>query len=992
MPTYTGTTGNDTLSGSVGGDILRGLGGDDTYVVNAAGDRVEEAANAGDDLVLASILDATGTFSLAELPQVERLRHVGTATATTLVGNGLANVIEANASRSARDTLFGGAGNDSLFGHAGGDVLFGGSGNDSLDGGLGADRMSGGSGNDTYIVDTVGDVITEIAGGGTDTVRTRIAFSLEPEWAAEIERVTYIGTTAAALTGNARDNVLISLGAGADTLSGGTGNDVLDGGRGNDRLVGGLGDDTYVVTAGDIVIENADEGRDTLRGTVTSLSAAGLAGTVENLVHTGTAATALRGNALDNVIVGGRGANTISGLDGADVIAGGAGADRILGGAGADRIFGGAIAGLAIGAVRTNDTSRDRLEGGAGDDVYVLSDTLDLVVELANGGTDTILSSVSNGLARYAFVEALVLENGTAAFSATGSTRGDILVGNDRDNAVSGGAGNDVLSGWGLLSGTGAADVLRGGDGNDTLVAVPPGNVAISAVVDMDGGAGNDLYLIGAGLGLGGSDAGGTDAAVIFGRAAGPVLAGVEVIHLFGAGGSRDAAALAALAALRGTLGTVAAFDPAVLGLGLAATGNDLDNLMFGNAAANTLSGGAGDDALLGADGADLLTGGSGTDTLSGGEGNDTFEADTGDVVIELAGEGIDVIRSGTITSLAGFANVEGLIYTGSADLTLDAGVGNFSSDILGGGRGDDTIRGYGGQDRLSGGAGSDLVDGGDGQDTAFGDAGNDTVLGQLGDDVLDGGAGNDSVNGGGNFDTVTGGAGDDILVGDAGQDRLFGGTGNDTLSPGSQDDAVYGGAGDDFIFLDQIDSFPERGDVVFGDDPGGIGADRFVANAVTGQNGLSETFTGSGVFQYLSAATIRDFQPGLDLLGIDRSLVGDGDTVFDGTVEVAGAGGSFAASAEVVFFRANLGLQLFAGGDRFTPIGASDVSSVVGTATSAIAAIETRLFVFDDGEASAVFLFQSSDGNSTVSPDELFLVSVVVGTDRLTLDDLFLA
>ena len=35
-----------------------------------------------------------------------------------------------------------------------------------LDGGAGADTMTGGLGNDTYVVDNVGDVVTEAANAG----------------------------------------------------------------------------------------------------------------------------------------------------------------------------------------------------------------------------------------------------------------------------------------------------------------------------------------------------------------------------------------------------------------------------------------------------------------------------------------------------------------------------------------------------------------------------------------------------------------------------------------------------------------------------------------------------------------------------------------------------------------------------------------------------------------------------------------------------------
>src|SRR5438093_11563391 len=63
---------------------------------------------------------------------------------------------------ASAETLTGGPLNDTLFGLGGNDTLRGLAGNDTLDGGPGADTMIGGAGNDTYVVDNVGDVVTEV--------------------------------------------------------------------------------------------------------------------------------------------------------------------------------------------------------------------------------------------------------------------------------------------------------------------------------------------------------------------------------------------------------------------------------------------------------------------------------------------------------------------------------------------------------------------------------------------------------------------------------------------------------------------------------------------------------------------------------------------------------------------------------------------------------------------------------------------------------------
>ncbi|WP_341922199.1 putative Ig domain-containing protein [Polaromonas sp. YR568] len=244
-----GGEGNDRLDGGAGADQLAGGLGNDTYVVDEAGDGVTELADEGTDTVQ-SLVDYTLGANL------ENMTLTGIA-AISGTGNELNNVITGNA---AGNTLRGLAGNDTLRGGLEADTLEGGEGNDRLDGGAGADQLAGGAGNDVYVVDEAGDVVTELADEGTDTVQSLADYTL----GTNLENLTLTGTAATSgtgnelsnvITGNVAGNTLSGLG-GNDTLRGGLEADTLEGGTGNDRLEGGAGADIYLFARG--------EGQDTL--------------------------------------------------------------------------------------------------------------------------------------------------------------------------------------------------------------------------------------------------------------------------------------------------------------------------------------------------------------------------------------------------------------------------------------------------------------------------------------------------------------------------------------------------------------------------------------------------------------------------------------------------------------------------------------------------------------------------------------------------------
>ena len=115
----------------------------------------------------------------------------------------------------------------------------------------------------------------------------------------------------------------------------------------------------------------------------------------------------------------------------------------------------------------SNPLLRDQLAGGAGNDTYVLS-RADVVVENANGGTDTIRSFIDYRLdANFENLTLLALsltDPRGAGLVGIGNEQDNALVGNQFDNTLSGLGGNDRLTG-----GNGS-DTLDGGAGADTAV------------------------------------------------------------------------------------------------------------------------------------------------------------------------------------------------------------------------------------------------------------------------------------------------------------------------------------------------------------------------------------------------------------------------------------------------------------------------------------------------------------------------------------------
>ncbi|MEZ5736768.1 MAG: Ig-like domain-containing protein [Novosphingobium sp.] len=315
------------------------------------------------------------------------------------------------------------SGPDTLVGDSADNVIYGFDGDDVIDGGLGQDRMWGGRGDDTYLVDRRDDLVFEYADEGFDTVL--VNFETYPSYtlAEAVEAATLTGQTvqvsgnelANILTGNELDNRLYGRN-GDDTLIGHGGNDRLRGDAGNDTMIGGTGDDDYAVdSAGDVIVEEADEGEDLVYSGI-SLT---LPANVEHLeLSSGDEPLSGTGNGLDNRITGNSGANVLSGGGGNDTLEGRGGDDALNGGEGHDvAVFSGNRGDYLItqenGSVRVTDQRMDHGDGedtATGIELFRFADGL--VAETTSAADDE--AAAAAGLA--AVID--VLANDIRAFDA----------------------------------------------------------------------------------------------------------------------------------------------------------------------------------------------------------------------------------------------------------------------------------------------------------------------------------------------------------------------------------------------------------------------------------------------------------------------------------------------------------------------------------------------------------------------------------------------
>ena len=558
------------------------------------------------------------------------------------------------------DILHGLAGNDQLFGNGGSDTLRGGEGDDLLDGGSGIDTMHGGPGDDIYVVTDSGDRVVELAGEGSDTIRTTLAYLTLASFTAPIPHVEYLdyvgsgsftgigGPGTLRITGGAGNDVLRA----AVTLVGGEGNDTLSGGQ---LMLGGAGDDNITGIPGTRSIGGA--GADRFTG--------------------GTADYSDLGHALV--------------IDAAETGRGGeaegdryAGAIDVIGSAFGDTMVSVGSGGTLFGGDGEDDLTATRtttLDGGAGDDVLRSrggGSTL-----LGGGGIDTVDYAAATGgltisLALADNPPGVVYRRDqlTDIENLVATAFDDVLKGSAGDNRIDGGAGDDVV----LLSGAAGdyAVVARGGghlvtdlragspDGRDTLLnverlrfadgttlaigdlAVPPAvaaiqvtrgmvaSIAIAALTDgtitaIEEVAGATVTWRGDQLAI--RPRGSTGSFRYTATTAdGTVMTGEAIVTTMPAKRTMRAADGAAAVDFAGTAG---------------------DDRLYGGSGPDRLDGGAGDDVLTGGAGRDVLTGGAGADRFVFGTGDSGATFQTADRIMDFSRAEGDRIMLAAIDAIA---------------------------------------------------------------------------------------------------------------------------------------------------------------------------------------------------------------------------------------------------------------------------------------------------------------------------------------------------
>ncbi|MDH4583202.1 tandem-95 repeat protein, partial [Pseudomonas sp. BN415] len=869
----TGNSGRNTLNGGAGNDWMAGRQGNDTYVYgpNSGHDVIDNSGGlatdvdtlqltglnpidvrflkTGNDLVMlvyGTLQTLTvKDFYLGADHEIDRVQFAnGTIwNKATLLAN-----VQVSATNGP-DVLYGGIGDDQLQGLGGNDQIYALAGNDTLDGGTGDDALYGSVGDDTYVVDSAGDQVNELADEGIDTVQSSISYTLS----SNVEVLNLTGSANLDGTGNSGRNHLFGN-SGNNQLSGGDENDVLRGGAGNDTLHGDGGHDDLNGGAGDDVLFGGD-GSDTLTDfdslnqTPASSIVDGGAGDDRIVIsqqHLDSIATITGGSGRDTYLPVPGSIGQVISLDfatgpGGDIVDVGNLLIGSSGYGGSGNPFDPALGYLRLVQQGANtllqwDQNGTAAGGNGWQTVLTLQNTQAGSLTADNFLPAQITSVlvvdlnqaplVSNPLA-----EQTASEDAAFSFTVPAGTFSDPDLGDSLSYSASLADGSP-LPGW--LSFDAATRTFSGTPGNAEVgslsvrvTATDSGNLSISDVFTLSIANTNDAPAVSGPVSLpaGMEDVAYTiTAAQLLANASdvdvGDVLSvqSVSVDPAFGSlsdngdgtwtfspAANRNGPVSFAVVISDGsvTVSTTASLelaavnDAPTLQVPLADQLSALGRAFLYTVPTNTFADvDQGDNLTLSAS---LANG----DPLPGWL---SFDAATR----TFSGTPPAGTQAGAIAILVTATDSGGLSVSEGFSLNLlDAIVGTPNADVLNGSVVDDAIYGLGSSDTLYGFGGDDLLDGGVGYDYLYGGQGNDTLL--AGDDTagsqLVGEDGDDTLTGSGGGDYLIGGNGNDTLDGGSGNDALDGGSGSNVLQGGDGNDALYVGDGSGLITSNSLDA-----------------------------------------------------------------------------------------------------------------------------------------------------------------------------------------
>lgn len=753
------------------------------------------------------------------------------------------------------DYLSGGDNADHLFGGSYADVLDGGSGEDLLDGGGGDDHLVGGGGLDTYrfglgfgkdtIIDLPGDSIIldltafssqEVSFNTQNQTKVIVTFSNSTDSITinapnlSIHSVLYSdkvasGDDTAKVEGSDANDNLFALGfanakvfglGGNDQIAGSASNSILDGGAGNDRINGYSGNDTLIAGGGKDYLWGGS-GDDVYMLATSSQSYDEIKNGTLNLVQIAESRPSVQGSPFDIDPSLSYGIDT---LDLSVVLYSDLSFERNAFDLFVKEKSGAFTVQLLnyytpefnhVEHLKTSDTEADlfdlslQVEYQGGN--YNLGDEADYFFADSNNGPALINAGAGNNYIELRNASNTII-TGTGNDTITGRVANLVSsgAGNDRINLVDS-PSNRSLDNFYSVSGDDGDDLIRfssraienvslnGGAGHDVLEIT-----IASGIIEIDGGAGNDYFLINNNYQ--------------------PVISEIMLDNKIVFKGSFGNDVIDSFSSL-----PVLVFSDisSTLDLQFSRTGNDAKISSELDESSVVIK----DYFLLSTELRSLAN-------ISLGSQSFLLDGFLSSAPVISPAEGDYRTIHGRLfepSEVFGSDSNEKMIAHASS-VTFHGGAGNDyllggeGSDVLHGDSGSDLLFGGAGNDQIYGGEGGDIFDGGDGSDDLHGGLGDDTFIVDSDDQVFEdsnGGIdqvnsatsyslgnnlenllllGSASINGDGNAlnnvlfgneasNTLSGLDGDDVLDGRGGADTLIGGTGNDTYVVDDDDNVI---------------------------------------------------------------------------------------------------------------------------------------------------------------------------------------------------------